>query len=89
MKNYNGILILEPEDTYTSITCFDDHRLSVRGGSKPLYEAVMAIAKKSDGQLICMKCRERVPNSYSQAELKEIVDRCENPIDKRLLFLNC
>lgn len=84
MKNYNGTLILEPEDTYTSPS-----GLCLRGGTQPIYKAYMVISKTHKGELICMKCRERVPNSYSQAELQEIVDRCENPIDERLLFLNC
>jgi hypothetical protein len=89
MKNYNGILILEPEDTYQQPISATESRLSIRGGPKPLYEAVMAIAKKSDGWLFCLKDRERDPNSYSQAELQEIVNRYENPVDERIILLNC
>jgi hypothetical protein len=89
MKNYNGILILEPEDTYQQPISAVESRLSIRGGSKPLYEAIMVIAKTYEGYLMCMKCRERSPIGYTQAELQEIVDRCENSIDERLLFLNC
>ena len=84
MKIYDGILILEPDDTYTSPS-----GLCIRGGDQPLYEAVMAIVKTHKGELICMKCRERIPNSYSQAELREIVDSCENPFDERRILLNC
>lgn len=87
MKNYNGILILEPEDTYQQPISATESRLSIRGGSIHLYEAVMAIVKKSDGWLLCLKSRDRTPNSYSQAELQEIVNNCENPIDVNLLLM--
>ena len=89
MKTYDGILILEPEDTYLTLTPSRGNSLSIRGGSKPLYEATMAIAKKSDGWMFCLKSRERDHNSYSQAELREIVDRYENPVDERIILLNC
>ncbi len=82
MKNYNGILVLEPEDTYTSPS-----GLCIRGGDRPLYGASMVIAKTHKGELICIKSRERIPNSYSQTELQEIVDLCENPIDMNLLLM--
>lgn len=84
MKSYDGILILEPDDTYTSPS-----GLCLRGGTQPIYKAFMVIAKTRKGELICMKCRERVPNSYSQSELQEIVDRYENPVDERIILLNC
>lgn len=89
MKTYDKILILEPEDTYNSPydTYTYPSALCIRGGDQPLYEATMAIAKTHNGELICIKSRERIPNSYSQSELQEIVDLCENPIDMNLLLM--
>lgn len=86
MKNYGGILILEPEDSYLSLGSSGES-LSIRGGSKPLYSAIMAIAKKSDGKLVCLKSKEKLKGDYTQAELQEIVDICENGFDLRLLFM--
>ncbi len=87
MKNYNGILVLEPEDTYMQPISAMESRLKIHRWHPHLYEASMVIAKTYEGYLKCMKSRERVPNSYSQAELQEIVDLCENPIDVNLLLM--
>jgi len=86
MKNYDGILILEPEDTYMSSGPKDEKRLSIRGGIRPVYEAIMVIAKMFSGELLCLKSRERSLNSYTQEELQEIIDCCENGFDNRLLL---
>ena len=87
MKNYNGILILEPEDTYTQPISATESRLAIRGGQHHLYGANMVIAITYEGFFKCFKSRDRTPNSYSQAELQDIVDRCENPIDVNLLLM--
>ena len=47
----------------------------------------MVIAITYEGFFKCFKSRDRTPNSYSQAELQDIVDRCENPIDVNLLLM--
>lgn len=87
MKSYDGILILEPEDTYQQPISATESRLKIRGGKHHLYGANIVIAKTYEGFFKCFKSRERVPNSYSQTELQEIVDRCENPIDVNLLLM--
>ena len=90
MKSYDGILILEPEDTYNSPSTPSGICIrGGRGGTQLLYKSYMVIVKTHKGELICIKSRERIPNSYSQAELQEIVDRYENPVDKRIILLNC
>ena len=87
MKTYDKILILEPEDTYTQPISATESRLAIRGGQHHLYGANMVIAKTYEGFFKCFKSRDRTPNSYSQAELQDIVDRCENPIDVNLLLM--
>jgi hypothetical protein len=87
MKNYDGILILEPEDTYNKMVSEGSYELTIRGGNQPLYGANMVIAKRYLGDLTCLKSRERSQISYTQSELREIVDRCENPIDMNLLLM--
>lgn len=87
MKNYDKILILDPEDTYTQPISATESRLKIRGGQHHLYGANMVIAKTYEGFFKCFKCRENDPNSYSQSELQEIVNRCENPIDVNLLLM--
>jgi hypothetical protein len=87
MKNYDGILILEPEDTYTSFGPDGENRLSIRGGMRPMYEATMVIAKRFSGELLCLKSRDRYENGYSQEELQETIDRCEGGFDKRVLLM--
>jgi len=87
MKNYDGILILEPEDTYTQPISATESRLVIREDSKPLYGATMAIAKTYEGFFKCLKSSERLKDGYTQSELQEIVDRCENEFDLRLLLM--
>jgi hypothetical protein len=87
MKNYDGILILEPEDTFSSIGTYGEPRLSIRGGERPLYGATTVIAKTYSGELQCLKSRERSQIGYSQSELQEIVDHCENHIEINLLLM--
>lgn len=88
MKFYDRILILEPEDTYMSVGLRDENRLLIRGGSyKVLYEATMAIAKRSDGSLVCLKSREKSSDSYTQAELQDIINECEKPFDEPLILM--
>jgi len=50
MKNYDGILILEPEDTYNKTISDGVYVLSIREGNyKPLMNANMVIAKRYSG----------------------------------------
>ena len=87
MKNYDGILILEPEDTYNKTISEGVYVLSIREGNyKPLMNANMVIAKRYSGDLTCLKSRDRAENDYTQSELREIVDLCENPLDQRILL---
>ena len=87
MKNYDGILILEPEDTYNKTISEGVYVLSIREGNyKPLMDANMVIAKRYSGDLTCLKSRDRAENDYTQSELREIVDLCENPLDQRILL---
>jgi hypothetical protein len=86
MKNYDGILILEPEDTYLT---FDGDRSfrHIKGGNKPLYDARTVISKTYEGKLVCMKSRNLDPSSYSQEMLRNIVNNCENKFDNRVLLM--
>ena len=87
MKNYDGILILEPDDTYNKTISEGVYVLAIRGGNyKPLMNANMVIAKRYSGDLTCLKSRDRAENDYTQSELREIVDLCENPLDQRILL---
>ena len=88
MKTYDGTLILEPEDTYAQPISATESRLAMRGNNwKPVMNANTVIAKTNTGYLVCLKSRERDPNSYTQVELQKIVDLCENPIDVHLLLM--
>lgn len=88
MKNYDGILILEPEDTYNKTISDGVYVLSIREGNyKPLMNANMVIAKRYSGDLTCLKSKERSENGYTQSELQEIVNCCENGFDERLLLI--
>jgi hypothetical protein len=86
MKNYDGILILEPEDIYLT---FDGDRSfrQIKGGNKPLYEARTVITKSYSGILTCIKSRTLDPSSYSQEMLRNIVNYCEGMIDVNLLLM--
>ncbi len=86
MKNYDGILILEPEDTYLT---FDGDRSfrHIKGGNKPLYDARTVIAKTYEGKLACLKSKNLDPSSYSQEMLRNIVNKCEGMIDVNLLLM--
>ena len=86
MKNYDGILILEPEDTYLT---FDGDRSfrHIKGGNKPLYDARTVIAKTYEGKLYCLKSRNLDPSSYSHEMLRNIVNNCENKFDNRILLM--
>ena len=86
MKNYNGILVLEPEDTYTTIDGNRSFR-HIRGGNKPLYEARTVIAKTYSGILTCMKSRNLDPSTYTQEMLRNIVNNCEGKFEERLLLM--
>jgi hypothetical protein len=86
MKNYDGILILEPEDIYLT---FDGDRSfrQIKGGNKPLYDARMAIAKTYEGKLVCMKSKNLDPSTYTQEQLRNTVNKCENIFDVNLLLM--
>jgi len=86
MKNYDGILILEPGDV---ITMYDGNRSfrHIRGGNKPLYDARMVIAKTYEGKLVCMKSRNLDPSTYTQEQLRNIVNNCEGKFEERLLLM--
>jgi len=86
MKNYDGILILEPEDTYMTFEGDRSFR-HIKGGNKPLYDARTVIAKTHEGTLVCMKSRNLDPSSYSQEMLRNIVNNCEDPIEINLLLM--
>jgi hypothetical protein len=86
MKNYDGILILEPEDTYVTFEGDRSFR-QIKGGDRVMYEARTVIAKTHSGTLTCLKSRNLDPSSYSQEMLRNIVNNCENKFDNRLLLM--
>ena len=87
MKNYDGILIAEHDETHLKAISATEFRLEISGNHRSVMDANMVIAKTREGFLVCLKSRERVHNSYTQAELQEIVDVCENGFDLRLLLM--
>jgi hypothetical protein len=86
MKNYDGILILEPEDTYMTFEGDRSFR-KIKGGDRVVYEARTVIAKTHEGKLFCLKSRNLDPSSYSQEMLRNIVNNCEDPIEINLLLM--
>ena len=87
MKNYDGILILEPEDTFLTFEGDRSFR-KIKGGDRVVYEARTVIAKTHEGKLFCLKSRNLDPSSYSQEMLRNIVNNCENKFDNRVLLMS-
>jgi hypothetical protein len=86
MKNYDGILILEPEDTYLTFEGDRSFR-KIKGRERVLWEPRTVIAKTYEGTLVCMKSRNLDPSSYSQEMLRNIVNNCEGKFEERLLLM--
>lgn len=87
MKNYDGILIVEPEETHLKAISATEFRLAVSGNPRPVMDANMVIAKTQEGFLVCLKSKEKDNCDYTQAELQEIVDVCETEFDLKLLLM--